>query len=572
MALTKVTGSVLGDVTADIDYTNSATDAVERTLQSKLEETVSVKDFGAVGDGLTDDTAAIQDAINYLRDKATWGFKSTGAGRVIVPAGIYAVTRITRKSGVSIIGDGSRSTYFVALAETDTVPYGMFENEGGAVVGSHLQGFTALGGATAASSTPVNANQWGLYSHAQWDDTYTDGGEWFSNHEDLEFRHFNYGIWSRGGYTNAHSQRPQQFITFNNVRSFVRPAGEALRLTGQHGQINFTNGDYSGFHGGLSDLNVFIGFDPDPSTTADNSSGHSESTSDTSGAGNAIRTPANVSFNGGLAIQRSNAGIYAEACNNISVDNVWFESIGGAIELGSSGAIVVSNSRFANAGDGDRLVPASTDNGFLVKQGSTSKLEWGAGNFITGIADNWLDPSTNLTNIGTSTFHRSIVSSKDKIAITNPNVVTVGSSGDINTKGHDFAFLAANTTRSVLLATIDSYLTPSEELVLYAYAGAVTITSTDNIRLMANVTELTIGKGTYVTLKRIHKYSGKEWLVTSYMNESQSSAPSDAYYYSKNTIIENTGVEAGGSPGWIVTTEGLAGSTAVFQALANVTT
>lgn len=44
-------------------YTASGSGAVTRTLQDKARETVSVKDYGARGDGTTDDTSALQDAI-----------------------------------------------------------------------------------------------------------------------------------------------------------------------------------------------------------------------------------------------------------------------------------------------------------------------------------------------------------------------------------------------------------------------------------------------------------------------------------------------------------------------------
>lgn len=66
---------LIGSTTSDlIAYTPSGTGAVITNVQDKIRQTVSLKDFGAVGNGSTDDTAAIQLALNS-------GFKNiTGSG------------------------------------------------------------------------------------------------------------------------------------------------------------------------------------------------------------------------------------------------------------------------------------------------------------------------------------------------------------------------------------------------------------------------------------------------------------------------------------------------------------
>jgi hypothetical protein len=60
--------SNIGATSADlVTYTPSGTSAVARSAASKFGETVSVKDFGAVGNGVADDTAAIQAAIAHAQ-------------------------------------------------------------------------------------------------------------------------------------------------------------------------------------------------------------------------------------------------------------------------------------------------------------------------------------------------------------------------------------------------------------------------------------------------------------------------------------------------------------------------
>ena len=84
---------------ADVTFLQSGTGAVTRSGQSKMRDVVSVKDFGAVGDGAADDTVAIQAAMNI------------GAREIRFPAGTYKITStITWTGPRDLVGDGPKST------------------------------------------------------------------------------------------------------------------------------------------------------------------------------------------------------------------------------------------------------------------------------------------------------------------------------------------------------------------------------------------------------------------------------------------------------------------------------
>lgn len=87
---------------------------VMRTLQQKLDDFVSVKDFGAKGDGETDDTAAINRALYQLY--CVTGFQ--GAFKTLhFPAGRYIISNwIKIPPYATLMGEGPNSTILIQTA------------------------------------------------------------------------------------------------------------------------------------------------------------------------------------------------------------------------------------------------------------------------------------------------------------------------------------------------------------------------------------------------------------------------------------------------------------------------
>jgi hypothetical protein len=105
-----------------IGFLQAGANAQARTVQSKLRDTVSVKDFGAVGDGIADDTLAIQNAISSL--------VSTG-GTIYFPTGRYVITsqiNVQSTRPIHLVGDMSGQLYDPA------------QNPAGLIVGASIAG------------------------------------------------------------------------------------------------------------------------------------------------------------------------------------------------------------------------------------------------------------------------------------------------------------------------------------------------------------------------------------------------------------------------------------------------
>ncbi len=112
----------------------TGTAELSQTVEAKLRETVSVKDFGAVGDGVANDTAAFKAAI------------ASGASKIYIPAGTYLTdfTNPTYRtdgilnipSGMTFEGDGENTVlrpYTNQPTESGTDAYGCLGTDSGSV-------------------------------------------------------------------------------------------------------------------------------------------------------------------------------------------------------------------------------------------------------------------------------------------------------------------------------------------------------------------------------------------------------------------------------------------------------
>ena len=100
---------VPGALSQTATYTQGGTGSVSRTIQNRLQDAVSVKDFGATGDGTTDDTTAIQNAINAAGATKTLFF----------PSGTYICSDLTFATNISWLSNNALLKYKTGFVSTN---------------------------------------------------------------------------------------------------------------------------------------------------------------------------------------------------------------------------------------------------------------------------------------------------------------------------------------------------------------------------------------------------------------------------------------------------------------------
>jgi hypothetical protein len=106
---------------------------------------VNVKDFGATGNGVTDDTQAIQNAINLLG--------SLGGGTLVIPPGTYSVNSIQLVSNLRIVGSPNSILQQQQAATQGIFTYNMNNTASSPIQNVMIDGLTFIGN-TSSNAQP----------------------------------------------------------------------------------------------------------------------------------------------------------------------------------------------------------------------------------------------------------------------------------------------------------------------------------------------------------------------------------------------------------------------------------
>jgi hypothetical protein len=467
---------------SDINYVAPITNSVTRTVFSKLSDVVSVKDFGAVGDGSNDDTTAAQNALN--------------SGRLVLfPSGTYRLTSTLNvtANNTGIIGEGIGTVIAPGSGTSDIFLLGDGSNQ---ISGLRFENFTIWPSATRTGGHAFNGR---FVTDSLWNnvrtgsiDAYVANSNTHRLWHGFYFDRFSQNVIESGEIVvatdalKARGNADQSFgaeLSIDGGLRIFKAGGKGVWIGGACGGIYLGRMDISecryGFYAdstlqaGVANREAFLG----PFCTIDTCTGwgiNLEATSlaylETTGVW--VSGCGSVGTGeGGVRIAPS-AGVEAK-WGNLRVQSSYYDGIqlnDGAHSF--SGGFVKSNGTGASGGHGILIAGAGVSNcvinGLLIHSNGSGAR--GNGVAIGAGADNYLVSNNRLFSNGAASVADANAPSTTRVIRDNHGWITENSG---------YATVASGNTTVVVSHGLGSTptsvtLTPASALDAGAYAYAAT--------------------------------------------------------------------------------------------------
>lgn len=336
---------------SQIGFVQSGTGAVDRTALSKMQESISVMDYGAVGDGVTDDGPAVQLAINYIA--------SLGRGTVIFPAGYsyFMDTQVNVCDNLVVMGYGAKIIAGRAWANIDAPLFKNFTANRmsippGTVTATSNVSFYGLefdGQDTGGASGVPNANMHGLLI-CMGNRTDVNSGVNGFTVQDCYLHDFDgAGVFTYGGQNiNVSDNR---FVNFfpNTVLSI----GSGLSLTDVDGFVIDANVfDHTGANWSWHGMTILDFNSRSKNGTVSNNVVRNMNNGDgISCEGNTFDNLENVTFVGNMIRDCAGDGIGVDNCTQVVVSSNTLQDIGGTgILIGQTERVIITANSLISIG------------------------------------------------------------------------------------------------------------------------------------------------------------------------------------------------------------------------------
>jgi len=338
---------------ANLDFLQNGAGAVVRTALSKMQESVSVMDYGAVGDGVADDGPAVQLAVDEIA--------SRGRGTIVFPAGYsyFMNTQVNVCDNLTVIGYGAKIIAGRTWAHIDAPLFKIFtaakmSQPPGTVTATSNVAFYGLefdGQDTGGLAGVPNANMHGIFI-CMGNRTDVNSGVNGFTVQDCYLHDFDgAGILTYGGQNINISDN--RFVNFfpNNVRSI----GSGLQLTDVDGFVVDANVfDHTGANWSWHGMTILDFNSRSKNGTVSNNVVRNMNNGDgISCEGNTFDNLENVTFVGNMIRDCAGDGIGVDNCTQVVVSSNTIQDIGGTgVLIGQTERLIIDGNSIINCGLG----------------------------------------------------------------------------------------------------------------------------------------------------------------------------------------------------------------------------